>query len=283
VLDVLDEEGWGGEETVPPWIVAAMAWPQELESIDALLARADVDFPERMEMGGAAPDLSSPKARTGRAIDELLGSAVPVATAFAGGLVTAELTAAINIVGAVTAIDDLAKQVGGMPGRGLKLVGNGLRKLVSLLDAGGSSGDMARGFLGELQDALSAGLEVLSGKVVSSVVRVGRARRRVDGMLDGWPADRVDAVKLDVDLNQLCTRYAKNMRWGTVIAKRVTRWAPLVIGLTGLVSGKLAVVGANGLGLGYSLFSLGSRLDTNPGFADGVPTIVARNLIPAET
>jgi hypothetical protein len=274
----VEEASWG--EEIPAAVLAAVPSPREIEPVESLLAGADDAFPEGRAMAGAALNLPAAQARTEWAIEELLGSAVPVASAFGIGLLTVGGTSLFSALGGFGEVHKLAAETrfGGCLHHGFKLISNAVRKLEALPWSESAAEVAAHLGLDELGAALNSGARALGLRVVGKVVRVEGVQERIGEMLRDVEEGQLNARGLDAELDELCRRFEKNMRWGGVIAQQVKRWAPLAIALGGLGPGSAAVAGANGVGLIYSLFSLAERLDTVSGWVAGVPMILERNL-----
>jgi len=241
----------------------------ELESIDDLLDLTAQAFPE---ITGAAADLSPPDERTQRAIVEILDDAMPVAVKFGTGVLTAGAGTLIGMLGPFEPIRDLVDRARDRLLHGSRLIENAVKKLIGLLTMECEVGvDFG---LEKVGDALSAGVESFNQEAVGKLVRVGAAERRIEHLLEGKQVDESERQNLDVELNDLCRDFARNMGLTARIEKGIRFSAPALIFIGAGALGNAALSAANGVGLAYCLLALGVRLDTVPGWVPGVPTVL---------
>jgi|GEM_PF-5517342 len=294
--DLLSALRWTAEESLEDEVIVPAAVEEgvpdydELDPIGELLLRADDAFPqgqiERTPVG-AALGSNRPEVRVDEAIDDLVGTAVPVSAAFGVGLVAA---ATADVVGAGhellttgSALQDPLSRfegIGEVIGRvgptnlrfkhALRLFGSGVRKL-GLAVAGEYIREAGVHLkLEQIGEALDSRFKV-GDRIVRRVAGVAGCQREVRELLRDR---RADMSKLDPQLSELCRRYGKNMHWARVAARRIRMCAPVVILLGAGVAGSVLVLSANGVGLIYSLYSLADRLDRLPGLADRVPGVL---------
>lgn len=260
-------------------LVDAIPWPRELEPIDVLLARADEAFGQALPLGGSAPDLSPPKARAQRAIDELLESGARPAISFGTGILTVGIETLVGALGGIGKIPDVAKHLAGRAkGRarkGFGLIASAIRKLLGLLPDAGKEWTIHR-HVDKFVAAFDAARDKFGQRAVRAVAQVSEAEAKVNALLQEVTVEQVNAATLDAELEELCRSYAKNMRSAYTIAKRLKQggWAIAVISGG---AGHPIVAAANGVGLTYCVYGLADRLDTVPGWVPGVPAIVDRN------
>jgi hypothetical protein len=258
---------------VPSAVEQAIPRQAELDSIGELLLRADDAFPQGEAVAGAAPGSSLAERRAEEAIDDLLGSAAPVATMFGIGLLTVGGSDLLGPMGGFEGIDGIADRVGHRLGYALRLIANGVRKVTAIFGSDCILDARTHLSLEQVVDALETRTGV-GEWVVRRAVGTESSERKVRDILQNR---HVDILKLDADLADLCRRYSKNMRWVKVFARRVKLCAPIVILLGAGPPGSVVIAGANGIGLTYSLLSVADRLDSLPEFiarVSGVPTIV---------
>jgi hypothetical protein len=249
---------------------------EERERIDALFDLAERVFPE---IAGAAPDPTSPEVRTERAIEELLGSAIPVAAEFGTGVLSAGAGTMVAALGPLEPIRNVVARAGGRLLHGSRLLANAVEKLVGLLAMESEAGiDIG---LEEIGDALSSRINALEEQAVRKVVRVQGAKRRIEDLLEGREVGGAQLEALDTELNDLCQDFRGKMALAAKIRKGIRFGAPALIVVGAGVAGKAAVSAAYGVGLTYCLLALAVRLDTVPGWIRGVPTILEQALGPA--
>jgi hypothetical protein len=293
--ELLTELRWTAEDaleggvTVPAAVEEGVPDREELDPIATLLRRANDAFPqgEVMPMSGGALGSNRPEARADEAIDDLVATAAPVSTAFGVALIAAATADVVGVAHELltpgTALEDplsrfdgiggIAEKVGPTNfrfGHALRLVASGVRKLTVIV-----GGDCIRDAgvhlkLEQIVDALDSRLRV-GERIVRRAAGADGCERKVRESLRDRQADM---SKLDPDLSELCRRYAKNMRWARVAARRIRMCAPVLILLGAGIPGSVVVISANAIGLIYSLYSLADRLDSMPGLADRVPGVL---------
>lgn len=294
--DLLTELRWTVEEaveggvTVPAAVEEGVPAAEEVEAIAELLLRADDAFPQGQLWpvpSGGALGSDRPELRADEAIEDLVGTASPVSTAFGVGLVAA---ATADVVGighellktSVALQDPLSRFVGirdvidrVIPtnfrfGHALRIFGSGVRKLSLLVAADYIRDAGVHLKMEQIADALDSRFKVGDRIVRRASGAVGCEREVREVLRDRG----VDMSKLDPELSELCRRYGKNMHWARVAARRIKMCAPVLILLGAGVPGSVLVLSANAVGLIYSLFSLADRLDSLPDFADRVPGVL---------
>jgi hypothetical protein len=269
-------EGW--REILPPPARRHVPAPEELESIEELLWRADAAFGEGMAtLQGAAPDFSMPQARAQEGIDQILDLSLAPTAAFTRGLLLTELdTLQVAL--------DLFPGVAEIPVRHHRLripaslFAQAIEKLLTLMRSDSITDLVNRFGLHGLAGALQFRVRGFGKAVTRKMVRAGQAEMAVSRLLDAAELDEPHALALDSDLSVLCLRYGKNMRSAETVSKWMRFAAPGIVWLGGLAPGRIAVGTVNGVGLAYCLFSCADRLDTVPGWVPGVPALVERNL-----
>jgi hypothetical protein len=257
------------EVEVPTAIEEETPSSEERERIDDLFDMAKQVFPE---IAGAAPDPASPEVRTERAIEELLGSAIPVAAEFGTGVLSAGAGTMVAALGPLDSIRNVVARAGGRLLHASRLLANAVGKLVGLLAIESEAGiDIG---LEEIGAALSSRIKTLEEEAVRKVVRVERAKLQITSLLAGKQVSEVQIKGLDTEFNDLCRDFRRKMALAAKIRKGIRFGAPALIVVGAGVPGKAAVSAAYGVGLTYCLLAVAVRLDTVPGWTAGVPTIL---------
>lgn len=251
---------------------------ETLEPIEVLLARADVAFGMGEAIAGASPPAPQILTMAGNAIDELVDLAVPRTTSFASGMLVVGATSLIGAAGGFDALHEVIDRVGGRLLQGTRLIGLAVRKLIAIVGSPEALDATTDWLLDTIAEANEYRFEAMGEAIVRWAVRASDSRQEVVDILVGghFPTD---VRALDGELDKLCARYARNMRWARVVRKGIAVAAPVIVVAGAGVPGQVAVAGANGTGLVVCLFGLADRLDTLPyglGWVDGVPELVRR-------
>lgn len=262
-------------------LYSSVPWPKELESVNLLISRIDEAFGEGMRViAGATALRSSPEARGGRAVDEIVECAARPAEAFAKGAMNAGLGSLIAAVGGIPDLERLASEAVDKAGIGTRLINLAVKKLVELIvsDTGREIG--ADLLLERWEEAVQAPIRRLSGVLLEIVVGAPKAKHKLATMPHQLHPSNMDDY--DAELTALCSRYEKLMRSARTIAKYLRKAAPAMI-VAGAIflggpTGAIALGAANGAGLAYCLFGAADRLDTVPGWVLGVPSIMEKHL-----
>jgi hypothetical protein len=248
----------------------------EVEPFDVIVGEADALFGPLMGGnpvgGGQEVDRGELLAECNQALDTLVDVATGPASRFGFGAVTAGVApltgfAVANVVGKLDHVTSLA---GLIKRHAVRLLREGVRKVVTV--AGEQSVEWG---LERLREALrSPGTRLLEAIAGRSV-----AETRVSAVI-GRPgelaASQVALVRVDV--GALTTAYAEQMKWTGRIASGISILAPLISTLAAPVGGPALVIGLDGIGLGFVLYTLTVRLDGRslPARVEGVATIVER-------
>jgi hypothetical protein len=277
VFIALREEAGTGRPgvEVPASIEAEVPSEEERERIDDVLDLADRVFPE---VSGAAPDPSRVGVRANRAVVELLDAAIPVAADFGTGVITAGVGGLISVLGPFEPIRNVLARAGGRLLSGCRLIENAVEKLTGLLGMEAEAGvDIG---LEDLGEKLGAGIESWSAGAARKLIRVDRVEYRIMRLSDGKVPEESRLEGLDTELNTLCTDFRRNMGLATKIRKGLRFSAPALIIIGAGAPGKAALSGVYGLGVTYCLLAVAVRLDTVPGWVDGVTTILENSVGP---
>lgn len=275
MLDAAEEEKERARAegvTVSPLVELAFPDSSEWESVHALLEEADGLFPEGEVMRGSAPWPPGAEDKADVAIDRLLESGASVAAPCGVGLLTLGVTDLISTIGGIGALEAIVRSAGRRVGFALRLLRSAVSKILALVGTERLVEALVDFSTHEGLDRLAMRLGI-DKWAVGAVVRSGWSAVQVQEVLASHAPDE---AKLEAQLEELCSSYDKNMKWGRRYAKSLKFAAPAVV-LLGLgPPGAAGIAAANGIGLTYGLFSLSARLDTNPLASKpvGVPTLV---------
>jgi hypothetical protein len=246
----------------------------ELETRGDVIGAADRTFGGGMIAAGGGQNVDSEELHQEctDAIARLVDSAARPAVRFSFG--------AVNVAGMLEPVAEtldklagLEEQTGGLKGRALRFLGEGVRKLMSA-----TGGEEA---IGQALDLLRNQAEQGGAATLGYVVGRGDAETRVTAAFDpaaGWDDSRIDAVRGEIIT--LTGDYADQMQWTTRVARFIAHASPLISTLAAPIGGPVFVVALDGIGIGFVVYTLGARLNDDwlllPGRVDSLITIVER-------
>jgi len=249
----------------------------ELPRMELLLERARRAFGEEegQAVEGGAPGPPWVIELAGQTIEDLVGRGSRPTGRFGLGLVSLGFSGIAQAVGSFEPIHELVEHARGRMEFGVRLLNSGIRKLARIV----GSEDFLAWICEKLIERfvpLPNFLRLLHDAGVRRIVRAESSLERVTNRVDSGhvPGNR---SQLEDDLDDLYSRFARNMWWADQAEKLIRRSAPIVALVGAGLPGQVALGVANGVGLSVCLFTLADRLDTVPGelgWVRGVPTLV---------
>lgn len=273
VMEAFRDEVDGEAEGFRPIPPAA----EEIPRMEVLLELAGEAFGEErgQAIGGGAPGPPWVIELAGQTIEDLVGRGSRPAGKFGLGLVSLGFSGIAEAVGSFEPIHKLVERSRDRMKLGVRLLSSGIRKLARIVGS--------EEFLAWVYEKLIERFVLrpsfsrsFRDAVVRRIVRAESSLERVTITVDSGhvPGDR---SQLKDDLDDLYSRFARNMWWADQAEKLISHSAPIVAIVGAGLPGQAALGVANGVGLSVCLFTLADRLDTVPGelgWVRGVPTLV---------
>lgn len=274
------------EPLAPDPRLVELANAVEAEPTETILAEADTLFGLRLSAAGGGQEVDRQEflRECIQTLDALLNAATAPAMQFGFAAVSTGAAQLIDfaVTGVVPMLGEIAQRTGWVRRHAVGLLREGMRKLLADDEA------LVELALNRLRQEVPSQGELKGGPLIGAIAGYTPAKSKAKAAIDSTPALPAYAVGLvRTDLGALTSAYRERMRWTNRIAKSIALLVPLLsiaaMPLGGL--GPAIVVGLDGVGLGYVVYTLAVRLEGYrlPARVDGAVAIIERLQPPGAT